>query len=72
MKTDSPLLETNDGFLVCQPETEINQPSGSVYLMDIFDKDLLKQIDTQLMDSQVFIPINRGITLLLSILIFKS
>lgn len=44
----------NQGFQVIPPEKPITQPSGSTYLMDVFDYSLLNLIDERLIKQGYF------------------
>ena len=47
-------MNVNQGFRIIPPEKEINQPSGSTYLMDVFDNELLDLIDEQIINQGYF------------------
>lgn len=48
-------MNVNQGFQIIPPEKQIIQPSGSVYLMDVFDHSLLNLIDERLIKQGYFI-----------------
>jgi hypothetical protein len=48
-------MNVNQGFQIIPPEKQIIQPSGSVYLMDVFDTSLLNLIDERLIKQGYFI-----------------
>ncbi len=47
-------MKVNQGFQIIPPEKEITQPSGSTYLMDVFDNKLLELIDEHLIKHGYF------------------